>query len=439
MVEKKTIDEINHRIQAGKANVMTWDELSTMLEKGERVRWKDIDVVTSATCGLMSGTAAVLSFPFTDRGEFTRANEVYLNGIPAFPGPCPNERLGVVDLIVYGTMHSRIDNNYGGGHLLKDLVSGKPINVKLKSKEGLEFEKEITLNKMTYARSFGIRNCFKNYIGMVNRSKTPVPSIFHVRPLKGPYKEVSVSGCGALNPLAKDPNLKVIGIGTKVLINDAIGFVTGFGTRASAEKPNLSGFADLFDMDPYYLGGFQTMEGPEVIMSWAVPIPILDQEIFDNVCVTDNEVQLPIANISDRLPFITSDYGHVWKGTDTIVKFDSKSCTANHEECKANGYIKDGVCPVERICPVHAFTTKNAKLNRDLCFNCGACILACKCGCFQMEMGEVEIDDKIIPITLRQSDRFRAGKLAKRLKTRILNGSFVITEKVSPLSFPNKI
>ena len=52
-----------------------------------------------------------------------------------------------------------------------------------------------------------------------------------------------------------------------------------------------------------------------------------------------------------------------------------------------------------------------------------------------MKMGHVTIDGKDIPITLRQSDRARALKLAKRLKQRIINGTFVISEKIQKLSF----
>lgn len=435
MPKKRTIEEINKRIKAGKATVMTGDELKKILAKGEKVQWDDVDVVTSATCGLMSGTIAVLSFPITERGVFTRAKEVQMNGISAYPGPCPNERLGVIDLIIYGTEHSKVDDRYGGGHLFKEIISGNSINVKVKTKDGKRIEKDISKTDLGYAKMFGIRHCFKNYIGMTNKSKKPVSSIFHVFPIKGPYKEVSVCGCGALNPLAMDPRLEIIGTGTKILMNDAEGFISGLGTRASSDKPNLSGFADMLRMDPNYMGGFQTAEGPEVIVTWAVPIPILNERIFNHVCITDTQEPLPIADISDRVPFITSDYGKVWDGTDILVKFNSKLCQAKHKECNTKGLLDNGKCPVERICPVGAFKTKGANLDRKLCFNCGACTRACKAGCFKMNMGEIEIDEHIVPITLRQSDKARAIKLAKQLKRKILNGKFIINEKIESLSF----
>jgi putative methanogenesis marker 16 metalloprotein len=432
-IKSRTIEDINKRIRAGKATVMSGDELQKILKKGEKISWEDVDVVTSATCGLMSGTIAILSFPVSGRGVFTRASEVLMNGILAYPGPCPNERLGVIDLIVYGTSHSTLDEKYGGGHLFKDIVKGKSITINVRSKEGKKINKEITRDDLGYARLQGVRSCFKNYIGMINKSKDPISSIFHVSPIQGPYKELSVCGCGALNPIAMDPHLEVIGVGTKILINDAEGYVTGLGTRSSPEKPNLSGYADMFTMDPYFMGGFQTAEGPEVITCWAVPIPILNQKTFKNVCKTEALEPLPIADISNRVPFMESNYGHIWDDTDITVRYSQQQCLKKHEQCKAQGLITDDTCPVERICPVGAYTTKTAKLDRKLCFNCGACVRACKAGCFKMKMGEVEIDDRKVPITLRQSDRARAIKLAKRLNARILSGDFKIAEKVGSI------
>jgi putative methanogenesis marker 16 metalloprotein len=270
---------------------------------------------------------------------------------------------------------------------------------------------------------------------MTNRSKEPVPSIFHVSPIQGPYKELTVCGCGALNPIALDPQLNVIGLGTKILINDAQGFITGLGTRASREKPNLAGYADLLKMDPLFMGGFLTGEGPEVINSWAVPIPILNERIFKEVCLNHSNEPLPIADISDRIPFMRSDYGKVWSGTDRTVRFSSSSCKKMQAECKKNGLIKNGKCPVEEICPVNAFTTKGAKLDRKLCFNCGACTSVCQAGCFKMDMGQVEIEGHIVPITLRQSNLALAIKLAKRLKRKIIDGTFIINEKIDDIKF----
>jgi hypothetical protein len=50
-----------------------------------------------------------------------------------------------------------------------------------------------------------------------------------------------------------------------------------------------------------------------------------------------------------------------------------------------------------------------------------------------MKMGEVKIDNRFVPITLRQSDRVRANKLAKSLARKIMKGEFVISEKVGSI------
>jgi len=59
--KKRTIAEINRKLAAGEAVVMTASELCGEVRSGTDVHFEDLDVVTSGTCGLMSGTYAVLS------------------------------------------------------------------------------------------------------------------------------------------------------------------------------------------------------------------------------------------------------------------------------------------------------------------------------------------------------------------------------------------
>ena len=124
----RTISQINEKIENGEANIYTAEEFKKLIKNDEAPSYDDVDVVTCGTCGVMSGTAAILNFIISEPGEFIRANEVYLNGVPAYAGPCPNEWLGSVDVILHGTAHSIDDENYGGGFLLKDLLEGKSID-----------------------------------------------------------------------------------------------------------------------------------------------------------------------------------------------------------------------------------------------------------------------------------------------------------------------
>lgn len=99
----RTIPEIQDKIDAGDAIVLTAAEISEKIRVGEDIKLEDVDVVTTATRGIMSGTYAVLSFKVSEPDSFVKASEVLLNGVPAVVGPCPNERLGILDLIVLGT------------------------------------------------------------------------------------------------------------------------------------------------------------------------------------------------------------------------------------------------------------------------------------------------------------------------------------------------
>ena len=132
----RSIEEINEKIKGGNATVLTAEEVSRLVRENNPPIAEDVDVVTTGTCGIMSGTAAVLHVPVAEPGAFKKAKKIFLNGVPGFPGPCPNEWLGSVDMIIYGTSHSIYDDNYGGGFLFKDIVGGQEIEVEMESIDG---------------------------------------------------------------------------------------------------------------------------------------------------------------------------------------------------------------------------------------------------------------------------------------------------------------
>ena len=263
----KSIAEINERIKSRDAIVLTAQEVCNMVKSGEDLTLKDVDVVTTATRAIMSGTYAVLSFPVAEPCSYIRAEHAWINGVPVSIGPCPNERLGILDLIIFGTSHSKENSNYGGGHLFRDLVESMEVQVEVETNEGKSFTKAIKLEDIPYARIFSTRNAFKNYVAFVNPRNAPLSTIFSALDFPPNLTYTTVSGCGQINPIKNDPNLETIGIGTRVLINGAQGFVVGTGTRSMASKPNLLGLADMHQMNPEYMGGFVTSAGPECIGS----------------------------------------------------------------------------------------------------------------------------------------------------------------------------
>jgi putative methanogenesis marker 16 metalloprotein len=417
MEKRRTVAEITEKLERGEGVVMTAAELCNSVRSGEDIGFEDVDVVTSATCGVMSGTFAILSFKVAEQDEFERASKVLLNGVPAFVGPCPNERLGIIDVMVYGTSHR--DNRYGGGHLFRDLVSHEEIEVVVEAVDGRRRETTTALKEIPFAKLCSTRNAFKNYHAFVNARKNEVSSIFAVDKLKGLFKELTFSGCGELNPLEKDPFMDTIGIGTKILMNGAVGFVIGEGTRSSAEKPNLMGIADMHGMIPEYLGGFRTSAGPEVLNSWAVPIPILSEHVLEKAKKLDEEIRLEVLDVQNRLPVGEITYADVWH--DFSVRFDRSACL----ECDE--------CQVASSCPTDAFDVEAKEMDEESCCNCGACVQVCEGEAFNCNLGVVNLSGREIPVTLRQSDRKKAAKLAEMLKRKILDGDFILAEPVSRL------
>lgn len=421
IVVGKEFSEILERIERSEAVVLTAEEVSRLVEDEDRSSLEEVDVVTTATRAVMSGTYAILSFPVAEPGSFQRARNVWLNGISAQVGPCPNENLGLLDLIVFGTACSRDRPDYGGGHLFRDLVEGKTIQVEVQTDEGGLLQAEVGLEDMPHARMFGSRHAFKNYSAFVNPGSRSVRTIFHARGFEPHCQGATFSGCGQINPLKCDPLLETIGIGTRILLNGAEGYVLGTGTRSSRDKPNLSDFADMHHMTAEYMGGFITGLGPECICSLAVPIPVTSPTILEEIARRDREIALPVNDINTRTVIGQANYGDVWEDVDLEVEFDPQRCRG----CRR--------CLVERACPMRAvrYDQEARVAIRDglLCFHCGLCVTECPNGAFRCRLGALRMKTssgsvRSVPVVLRQSDRLRAVKLSGELKRRILEGSF---------------
>jgi uncharacterized protein (DUF39 family) len=117
----KTIDEINEKIKAGKAIVVTADEMIDIVEeKGVKQAAKEVDVVTTGTFGPMCSSGAFINFGHSDPP--IRMAKVWLNDVPAFAGlAAVDAYIGATELSENGSME------YGGAHVIEDLIAGKDI------------------------------------------------------------------------------------------------------------------------------------------------------------------------------------------------------------------------------------------------------------------------------------------------------------------------
>jgi len=412
--------------------VMTASEFKQLVRDNKEIDLSTVDVVTCATFGIMSGTMAFFSFFAANPGTFKKAISISFNGISGFVGPCPNESNGWVDAVFYGTSVSESDSKYGGGHLFKDIVSGKMIEIILKVSSDSDKISTLTLykniNDFKTARMITTRSSFKNYTAFTNLTDRDITTIFSVLPLKSNSKEATVSGCGEINPLENDPALKHHKAGTKVLLNGSIGFILGKGTR-SEEKPNLSISSDMKDMKPHLMGGFVTSAGPECMSCVATAIPVDDFETLDFLKITDENIKLPVACVSDRVPFDFATYADVWQNTGRNIKYIKENCLS----CK--------ICDAESFCPVSAINLNSSNIVSNDCVSCLTCLSSCKHGAFKLysdcfknekenenekekDSGTLKLKSGKYSISLRQSDRNRAEAASKLLKDMIEKGDF---------------
>lgn len=417
-MKSRTLSQIKQKIKDGEATVLTAEEVSNLVREGEEPKFDDVDVVTTGTCGIMSGTAAIFHVKVGEPGSFKKASKILLNGVPGFPGPCPNEWLGSVDLIVYGTSHSIYNDNYGGGFLFQDIVKENEIEIEVESISGKILKTTATIDDMSTAQMIGTRLAFKNYTAFVNPSYESVASIFNAVDMEGPFQGLSFSGCGELNPLQNDPHMRIIKGGAKVLLSGSEGMVLGQGTRSSDEKPNLMISADMHQMDPLFIGGFKTAAGPEVFNSVAAAIPILNEDILRDTFIINKDIKLPVADIRGRHQVLGfTDYASVWDNITERPLYDPEGC----QDCPS--------CLVRERCPTGAFKDN---LNQEICFGCGMCDYSCPYGAFQMKRGKIKftVDESMVevPLVCRQSDIIRARKLAEELKKRVGEGNFDLGE-----------
>lgn len=424
--------DINQRLARGEAVVMTVQDFKASLREGRRYELRDIDMITTATHGVMSGTAAAFSVDVAPAGSFKKALRAWMNGVECEPGPAPNERLGAVDLMVHGTKASRdAPQTYGGGHLFRDLVDRNNVQLEIETDTGKRIKREVVLDEFDFARVVSTRNAFKDYMVFGNfRNADPVDSIFS--PVRMTADSgVTAIGAGEVNPVQNDPTLRTIRTGSLAFVNDAPGVVLGQGTRSKPTRPTLSLSADMFDMDPHFMGGVRTPGGIEILNGVSIPIPVMDEAMLEAICAaTDDRLPLPIADVGDRAPFASTTYAQVWSASDTAVSCDGAKL----------GTCGPG-CRCVATCPTGALSTSpHPAIDRSRCTNCGACVAVCTSGAMSANFGSVPVEGHFYPISYRTSDRTRAHELAVRLKRRFEEGGLLlpIPSNISRLLRPKR-
>jgi len=319
----KTIEEINAKIRSGSVVVVTAEEIIGIArEKGIKKAARDVDVVTTGTFSPMCSSGAFFNIKQPKEKMKLGGGWITLNGVPAYAG------LAAADIYIGATAIPDGDprnNNgrpgkfrYGGAHVIEDLVSGKKV-VLSAGAYGTDCypkknrEQKIGLKDMNEAILFNPRNCYQNYNVAVNLSDKPIYTYMGL--LKPMLGNANYCSAGQLSPMLNDPLYRTIGIGTRIFLSGAQGYVAWNGTQHNPDVPRsengtprkgagtLALIGNLREMDPQWIRAVSyTGYGVSLSLAVGVPIPILDEEMMKFVSVSDDELTAPVVDYSRFYP-----------------------------------------------------------------------------------------------------------------------------------------
>ena len=308
----RTIAEINEKISQKRAVVWTVEELKKRVaEIGITKATKAVDVITTGTFEPMESSGAIINLGHTDPP--IKIRRCWLDGVPAYSG------FGAVDLYLGAscaveTTEGEELRERGGGHVIEDLIAGKPIQVRALGQvtdcyPRATFETTITCDTINQFYLFNPRNLYQNFIIGVNGGDRPLHT--YLGPLQPRLGNAVYSNPGAISPLFNDPDLQLVGIGTKIFLGGGIGYVAWEGTqhfplqkRLANRTPigpsaTLALIGDAKQMDARWVRGcYFKSYGPSLMLGVGVPLPVLNETVIERCAVQDQDLVAPIVDFS---------------------------------------------------------------------------------------------------------------------------------------------
>jgi len=300
----KSYEQINARIAAGEAVVMTAEEFAGLAaEEGVPSAAKKVDVVTTGTFGPMCSSGAFLNFGHSDPP--IKMQTITLNDVPASGG------LAAVDTYLGVTEPSLTRGiEYGGAHVIEDLLRGRAVHLKATGPgtdcyPRTEIDTWVTLDDLNQAYFFNPRNAYQNYAVAVNSSDQVIYT--YLGPLLARFGNATFCSAGALSPLLNDPTYRTIGVGTRAFVAGAPGYVAWEGTQHNPNQPRdengvptapsgtIAVIADLKAASPdYFSAATFSKYGVSSFVGIGIPIPVLDDDLAATLALTDHDLTATI-------------------------------------------------------------------------------------------------------------------------------------------------
>lgn len=297
--------------------------------RGIQVAFKEVDVVTTGTFGAMCSSGAVINLGHADPP--IKIDKAWINDVPiCHPG-------AAVDLFIGATMMSEIETfEYGGGHIIEDLISGKEVDLRATSYgtdcyPRTRVEATLTKEDLNQFYLLNFRNCYQRYSCATNSRDETIYT--YMGKLLPNFRNATYSGAGELNPLMNDPDYETIGLGTRIFLGGGQGYVIGEGTQHNPRSRlgTIMVRGDCKNMSPEFIRGASfTNYGTTLYVGIGIPIPILNEDIVRKVAIRDEDIITEIV-----------DYGIPRRGRPTIREVNyrelkSGSITFNNRDVKVS-------------------------------------------------------------------------------------------------------
>lgn len=304
----KTYEEINKKIANKECVVVTAEEIIELVNKhGQKKVAKEVDVVTTGTFGPMCSSGIYLNFGHSEPP--IKMLKAWLNRVPAYCG------LAAVDAYIGATeLDKNLNLSYGGAHVIEDLVKGKDVRLHAVGYPTdcypkKEIDTYISLKTVNQAVMFNPRNAYQNYGVATNSSNKTIYT--YMGKLLPNFGNANYSTTGELSPLLNDPYYKTIGIGTRIFIGGAQGYVVWEGTQFKSKVSRTDGgvpkqpagslgvIGDLKNMNPDYIQAVSIPKyGVSLRVGIGVPIPILNEEVLKFTSVRNRDIYTTVYDYS---------------------------------------------------------------------------------------------------------------------------------------------
>ncbi|NEQ23096.1 MAG: hypothetical protein F6K28_28865, partial [Microcoleus sp. SIO2G3] len=171
------------------------------------------------------------------------------------------------------------------------------------------FETMITRETINQFYLFNPRNLYQNFIVGVNGGDRPL--FTYLGPLQPRLGNAVYSNPGAISPLWNDPDLQLIGIGTRIFLGGGISYIAWEGTQhfpLQKRLPNrtpigpaatLALIGDAKQMNSQWVRGcYFKSYGPSLMLGVGVALPMLNAEAIARCAVQDADLVAPVVDFS---------------------------------------------------------------------------------------------------------------------------------------------